>query len=125
MNYFIPESVNFQLIADDLMSTLSSWGVSVTGVSLYNAISPELSDPYYPTSWSLSSEYAEEESPEFEEEEIDIPVEYLDSCFGHSLDGLFHYHLPSPCIPDSDYYSAYLTYGRLVDDVIETFKTSY
>lgn len=65
----------------------TAWGVSVSGVSLYNGVSLFQVDPFYPTVYG-SCEVASD------------CVERLDECLGHPAAGHFHYHSASPCIGD-------------------------
>jgi len=62
----------------------TGWGVAVTGVMIFNGISGEGEDPFFPLDSSLE-------------------IEKVDACLAHpQVSGLFHYHLPTPCVPDPD-----------------------
>ena len=45
----IPDSVHYQANSDAVIST--AWGVAVSGVAIYNGISAEGTDPFYPAKY--------------------------------------------------------------------------
>lgn len=66
----------------------TGWGIAITGVMLFNAISGEGVDPFYP------AVYGKVKDPS-------SVVERVDVCLAHpQVHGLFHYHTPSTCIGD-------------------------
>lgn len=66
----------------------TGWGVAVTGVMIFNAISGDGVDPFFP------AKYGSVTDP-------DNAVERVDKCQAHPQpQGLYHYHTPSPCIAD-------------------------
>ena len=82
----IPDSVGYRRIGKDSMRT--AWGIAVSGVQIFTAISGEGVDPFYPAA------YGKVTNP-------DEVVERVDQCLAHPMAaGIFHYHIPSPCIPD-------------------------
>ena len=42
----VPDEVNYENITDEKWDT--SWGVSVNGIPMYNGLSGEIVDPFYP-----------------------------------------------------------------------------
>lgn len=64
----------------------TAWGLSTTGVMIYNGISAEGVDPFYPTLYGGIS---------------DLVTEKVDWCLAHpQAQGMFHYHAASTCLAD-------------------------
>jgi hypothetical protein len=65
----------------------TAWGLAKTGVMIYNGISGEGVDPFYPSRYGGADPIA--------------AVERTDWCLAHpQFDGYFHYHAASTCIAD-------------------------
>ena len=59
-------------------------GVALNGVVILGSSSMEKVDPFYPKTWSGSSQ---------------ANTELVDACLGHPQpQGIYHYHILSPCI---------------------------
>jgi len=83
----IPDSVNYE--ENVSMRMYTAWGVATTGVQIYNGLSVEIVDPFFP------SKYADVRFPEDN-------VENVDQCLCHPQGaGTLHYHIASPCIVDA------------------------
>jgi len=68
----------------------TAWGIAVTGVQLFNGLSADGTDPFYPSPWGSVT---------------DTTAEKVDGCMAHpQAAGIFHYHIASPCIPDKATY---------------------
>lgn len=69
----------------------TAWGIAVTGVMMFSALSAENVDPFYPV------KYANVDDP-------DSVVESVDWCLAHpQVAGIFHYHSASVCLVNKDY----------------------
>ena len=82
---FISEDLEFTDMTDsDQFTQNTAWGVAVSGVMIYNGISGEGQDPFYP---------AEGES------------EKIDSCLSHPapIGNTLHYHGAGTCVGDEDW----------------------
>lgn len=66
----------------------TGWGVATSGVMIFNGISGEGGDPFYPARYGR----------------VTVPanaVEAVDACLSHpQRQGEMHYHTASPCVPD-------------------------
>ena len=73
--------MTFKLGEDE---TKTAWGVSVTGGLIFNGVSGEGVDPFYPVDYKGAS----------------TTPESVDGCLGHPepFFGMFHYHTASPCM---------------------------
>lgn len=62
----------------------TGWGVAVSGVMIYNGISGDRQDPYYPAEGD---------------------AEKIDTCLLHPapIGSTLHYHSVSPCVADADF----------------------
>ena len=86
----VPSEASFEELstADDV-----SWGIAVTGTSLFNGVSLNSVDPFYPAVYGTVTD-------------PDSEVEVVDWCLCHpQTAGVLHYHSASTCIPDSTYWS--------------------
>ena len=62
-------------------------GMALDGVVLFNAVSANSVDPFYPKSYTLNGV------------SYTAATEMVDGCGGHPQDnGLYHYHMAMPCI---------------------------
>ena len=65
------------------------WGIAITGVKLFNGLSAAGLDPFYPIAYGSVTDPSGE-------------VKRVDQCLSHpGNNGIFHYHLASPCIANS------------------------
>lgn len=66
-------------------------GVALTGVSILGPVSANDVDPLYPAVYG-----------DVTADNIDDAYEMFDTCLAHpNVNGVFHYHVMSPCVPDS------------------------
>lgn len=71
------------------MKQNTAWGIATSGVMLFNSLSREKVDPFYPVVFDGNT---------------NLDPERVDKCLMHPQGtGLFHYHSPSTCIADQDY----------------------
>ena len=69
---------------------MTTWGVATSGIMMFNGISGEGGDPFYPNVYGKVTE-----------DNIANAVEKTDGCLGHpQVQGIYHYHSASPCIAD-------------------------
>ena len=62
----------------------TSVGIALNGVLLFNGVSADKVDPFYPKAWASSSV---------------TTAEKVDMCLAHpQVQGYFHYHMMPPCI---------------------------
>lgn len=89
----------------------TAWGVSITGVPIFNGISGEGVDPFYPAQYGkvLVRSWA---------------VEEVDNCLSHpgGADDL-HYHVPSTCAGDKKWEDD--TVGINDQDVMKVIRDSW
>jgi len=82
----IPDVSEWKRTGQNEMNT--GWGVSVSGVMIFNGISGEGGDPFYPSRYGRVTNPAS-------------AVEAVDACLSHpQRQGEMHYHTASPCVPD-------------------------
>lgn len=78
----VPASTDYGNHGDNIAT---AWGVTTSGVLMFNGISGEETDPFYPKAYGRCTN-------------ADDCVEMVDSCFSHpERTGFMHYHVPSPC----------------------------
>jgi len=78
---------------------------------LFNSISGEGADPFYPVATASDP---------------DATAEKVDWCQAHpQIAGIFHYHSASPCIADAATYEAKLATGRNTDDIKTQMQTAW
>jgi hypothetical protein len=70
----------------------TSWGVSLTGVQIYNGISGDGIDPFGPAPYRGRTVAS-------------YKPYFVDMCLGHPAPtGVYHYHNQSPCIINKTYF---------------------
>ena len=88
----------------------TSWGVATTGIALFNGISAEGADPFYPSAYGTVTD------PSTVEERVDW-------CMMHpQVSGVFHYHAPTTCLKDQSYLENSMPNNR---DVMESIGNYY
>jgi len=86
------------------------WGVATSGVLIANGISGEGAGPFYPGIYSGNEKKCTS---------VSECTEKVDSCLAHpQQDGIFHYHITSPCQANAAAFSS-----AKVDDVLKTVRT--
>lgn len=69
----------------------TSVGITITGINMFNALSADDVDPYYPAIYGKVTN-------------ITAATEHVDKCLGHPnpMGLTYHYHIPSPCMWDKN-----------------------
>ena len=69
----------------------TSVGITITGINMFNALSADDVDPYYPAVYGHVTNITE-------------ATEHVDLCLGHPnpMGNTYHYHIPSPCMWDKN-----------------------
>ena len=105
----VPEIAGFSNHGDTIHT---AWGLTTSGVAMFNGISGEETDPFYPKAYGRCTTAAD-------------CVEMVDTCFSHPENtGFMHYHVASPCQGNPAYDDNGVT-GLRDNDVIETLKSAW
>lgn len=105
----IPASANYSRLGNTTLDT--SWGVTLSGIQMFNGISGEGTDPFYPTEYGRCTDRTQ-------------CVEGVDICLIHPENtGHLHYHVPSPCMADHTWDDNGVTAQR--NDVISSIRSAY
>lgn len=82
------------------------WGVATSGTLIANGISGEGTDPFFPAIYGKTTNVAD-------------ATEKVDGCLAHpQQQGVFHYHMSSPCVADPSIVPA-----KGDSDVLKTART--
>jgi hypothetical protein len=87
------------------------WGIMTTGVAMFNGISGESVDPFYPSVYGNCAV-------------ADDCVEDMDTCLAHPASDAFHYHIPSPCQVD-DSMAVSGAQSEFTGDVLTSVGTAF
>ena len=108
----IPDEVNYKK-NDGAANMHTGWGVAVTGIQIFNGLSAEIVDPFYP------AKYADVLFPEEN-------VERVDTCLAHpQAAGIFHYHCATTCLPDKASHEAIIDDMSASTDPLGMMRTTY
>jgi hypothetical protein len=88
----VPAAAGYTTTGSTVITT--TVGVALDGVLMFEGVSLNYVDPFYPNGWTSTTTGAH----------TTASAEHVDLCLGHpQATGMYHYHMLPPCLFDSTY----------------------